>query len=562
MKYNNKYAIALVLLASSAFCAVSVPSVPDYGALTTAVNKALDGKNKFEEINPTEMTTLKNELTPEQLAAFESSKGDELDDAKIQEILETVYRNQVAEAEKQKAEAEAAAAAALEQEKKDKAEAEKQKAEAEAAAAATLEQEKKDKAEAEKQKAEAEAAAAALEQEKKDKAEAEKQKAEAEAAAAATLEQEKKDKAEAEKQKAEAEAAAAATLEQEKKDKAEPGTNPSSGENTPSPSPNASPSPVDKTEKEKKKVVKVAEENKKLAEQNQKEAEAGADKATADNITKIKAALADVKDFAKLTPEAIKALGLTEKQVEALKKANVSKATTDEDIKKALNAEADATPSAQNKEAKDGADKTTDDPIAKIKAALASVDDFSKLTPEAIKALGLTDKQVEALKKANVSKATTDEDIKKALNAEADATPSAQNKEAKDGADKTTDDPIAKIKAALASVDDFSKLTPEAIKALGLTDKQVEALKKANVTKATTDEDIKKALKGEAETTPNTQNKGAKDINGSGTGDKSEEAEVPFYKNAWIMVPSSVILLSAIGGGVFMMTRKTEDTDL
>jgi hypothetical protein len=128
---------------------------------------------------------------------------------------------------------------------------------------------------------------------------------------------------------------------------------------------------------------------------------------------------------------------------------------------------------------------------------------------------------------------------------------------------KTTADLIAKIKAALANVKDFSELSTEAIKALGLTEKQVEALKKANVTKDTTDEDIKKALNAEADATPNTQTKGAKDINASkDEPSKGDKAEVPFYMNAWIMVPSSVILLSAIGGGAYMMTRKTEDTDL
>jgi hypothetical protein len=457
MKYNNKYAIALVLLASSAFGASSVPAEPDYDALKTEVMAALGADKTFKGIQDAAKNSLN--LSAEQLTAFERKEDEVLDNDKIKKILEEVYKTQVAEAEKQKAEAEAAAL-------------EKQKAEElrKAEEAAAAEQEKK--------KAEAEAAAAALEKQKAE----ELRKAE-EAAAAEKLRK--------------AEEAAAA--EQEKK-KAEPGTN--GGENTPSP--DASPSPVDQTEKEKEKekVVKVAEENKKLAEHKQKEADEKA------------------KENKKLAEQ-------------------------------------------NQKEAEAGANKATADNITKIKAALASVEDFSKLTPEAIKALGLTEKQVEALKKANVTKATTDEDIKKALNAEADATPSAQNKEAKDGANKTTDDPIAKIKAALASVEDFSKLTPEAIKALGLTDKQVEALKKANVTKATTDEDIKKALKGEAETTPNTQNKGAKDINASkDEPTQGDKAEVPFYKNAWIMVPSGVILLSAIGGGVFMMTRKTEDTDL
>jgi hypothetical protein len=133
-----------------------------------------------------------------------------------------------------------------------------------------------------------------------------------------------------------------------------------------------------------------------------------------------------------------------------------------------------------------------------------------------------------------------------------------KQKEDDEKANKTTDDPIAKIKVALDSVKDFSELSPEAIKALGLSDKQVEALKKANVTKDTSDEDINKALKGEAEATTSS---GSSSVTDSGT-EKGKNAEIPFYKNAWIMVPSGVILLSAIGGGVFMMTRKTEDTDL
>jgi uncharacterized protein YwgA len=115
----------------------------------------------------------------------------------------------------------------------------------------------------------------------------------------------------------------------------------------------------------------------------------------------------------------------------------------------------------------------------------------------------------------------------------------------------------------LANVKDFSELTTEARKALGLTEKQVEALKKANVTKDTTDAEIEKILNGKADATPNAQTKGAKDINASkDEPTQGDKAEVPFYMNAWIMVPSSVILLSAIGGGAYMMTRKTEDTDL
>jgi hypothetical protein len=71
-------------------------------------------------------------------------------------------------------------------------------------------------------------------------------------------------------------------------------------------------------------------------------------------------------------------------------------------------------------------------------------------------------------------------------------------------------------------------------------------------------------LSATASTTPPASDSKGADLNGSGSGsgDKSEKAEVPFYKNAWIMVPSGVILLSVIGGGVFMMTRKTEETDL
>jgi thiol:disulfide interchange protein len=339
MKYNNKYAIALVLLASSAFGASSVPAEPDYDALKTAVMAALGADKTFKGINSnsTEMETLKGQLSAEQLAAFGSRKGEKLDETKIQEILENVYRNQVAEAEKQKAEA----------------------------------------------------------------AEAEKQKAEA---------------AEAEKQKAE-------ILGNAEPDQIPSGEHPS-GDDNKHPSP---PNPSDEHPS--------GDDNKHPSPPN---------------------------------------------------------------------------PSNENK------------------------------TPDVEK---------------NANAAKVAEDNKKLAE--------QKQKEDDEKANKTTDDPIAKIKVALDSVKDFSELSPESIKALGLTDKQVEALKKANVTKATTDEDINKALKGEAETTPNTQNKGAKDINASkDEPTQGDKAEVPFYKNAWIMVPSGVILLSAIGGGVFMMTRKTEDTDL
>jgi hypothetical protein len=56
---------------------------------------------------------------------------------------------------------------------------------------------------------------------------------------------------------------------------------------------------------------------------------------------------------------------------------------------------------------------------------------------------------------------------------------------------------------------------------------------------------------------------GGEDLNGSSSDTtEGDKAEVPFYMNAWIMVPSGIILLSVIGGGVFMMTRKTDDNDL
>jgi hypothetical protein len=351
MKYNNKYAIALVLLASSAFGASSAPSVPDYSALTTAVNNALGADKTFKGIDDAAKTSLN--FSPEQLAAFEVKKDEVLDGTKIKEILEEVYKTQVAEAEKQKAEA----------------------------------------------------------------AEAERQAAEA---------------AEAERQKAEA--LKNATPDQIPSVDNAP--NPSGDDKTPNPSGENNPNPSDKDETPKQDTT-------------------------------------DEKNAAKVAEDEKNAAKVAEDEKNAAKVA--------EDEKNA----------------------------AKV------AEDNKKLAEQ---------KQKDDDEKAN----------------------------------KTTDDPIAKIKAALDSVDDFSKLSADAIKALGLTEKQVEALKKANVTKATTDEDINKALKGEAEATTSS---GSSSVTDSGT-EKGKNAEIPFYKNAWIMVPSGVILLSAIGGGVFMMTRKTEDTDL
>jgi hypothetical protein len=538
MKYNNKNAIALVLLASSAFCASSVPTEPKYDDIIKEVLALLDSDKKLGQIDLTSQPNLN--LSPEQLAAFGSRKGEELDDAKIKGILKEVYDGQVTA----------------------------YNAELEAKASAIMLASSSDPI-----------------------------SRNLFADYGSNLTQGQYDSI------AEYEYKAGKPLTKDElldflKD------------STTLPPVNDNPSDV------ASRIFRIAHGKKISGIANEKFRKIDLDDDKFEIIKQVEAVLsnplskdqleqfltnnnfhhlevdvrvkailtlADAKDKVSDLDDATLKVYAKDKQIEFIKfyelkeskkayKAllddilNTSDDSLDKMMAPAPNPSLDlnssnsthapaANPSNGTPASTANPSNGTPDLIAKIKVALADKD-FSEMSADAIKALGLSDKQVEALKKANVTKDTTDEDINKALKGEAETTPNTQNKE--DGANKTTDDPIAKIKVALASVDDFSKLSADAIKALGLTEKQVEALKKANVTKATTDEDINKALKGEAEATTSS---GSSSVTDSGT-EKGKNAEIPFYKNPWIMVPSGVILLSAIGGGVFMMTRKTEDTDL
>jgi hypothetical protein len=218
---------------------------------------------------------------------------------------------------------------------------------------------------------------------------------------------------------------------------------------------------------------------------------------------------------------------------------------------------------------KDSTKSTTPAPPApdaikeKAKSILAKVQGDGKLSASTKESFGIlvTDELFAAIKSkedATAKRILEDElvEVIKGLEAAVEQKKKAeQEQKDKEAAKQAL---IAKIKAALANVKDFSELTTDAIKDLGLTDKQVEALKKAKVTKDTSDAEIEKILNGKAEATTSS---GSSTVTDSGT-EKGKNAEIPFYKNPWIMVPSGLILLSAIGGGVFMMTRKTEDTDL
>jgi hypothetical protein len=253
-----------------------------------------------------------------------------------------------------------------------------------------------------------------------------------------------------------------------------------------------------------------------------------------------------------------------------------TKQTTPENSENSSSASAESSakkvetdPLAKGTSQKDTTKSTTPAPPApdaikeKAKSILAKVQGDGKLSGSTKESFGnlVTDELFAAIKSkedATAKRITEGElvEVIKALEAASEQKKKAeQEQKDKEAAKQAL---IAKIKAALANVKDFSELTTDAIKDLGLTDKQVEALKKAKVTKDTSDAEIEKILNGKAEATTSS---GSSTVTDSGT-EKGKNAEIPFYKNPWIMVPSGLILLSAIGGGVFMMTRKTEDTDL
>lgn len=48
----------------------------------------------------------------------------------------------------------------------------------------------------------------------------------------------------------------------------------------------------------------------------------------------------------------------------------------------------------------------------------------------------------------------------------------------------------------------------------------------------------------------------------SGDSSTKNEDEVPFYRTNWFMTISVVVLIAAIGGGAYIMTHKTDETDL
>jgi len=117
----------------------------------------------------------------------------------------------------------------------------------------------------------------------------------------------------------------------------------------------------------------------------------------------------------------------------------------------------------------------------------------------------------------------------------------------------------ASIKVALKNIAKFSDLSKESFEALKLNTEQIKALKTANVTKETTDAEINKILKDNA----GSSDDGKPPVNISGSissGDVSSNEEYGgLVYNYWFIGISSVLVLLAIGGGAYMMTRKTEE---
>jgi len=109
----------------------------------------------------------------------------------------------------------------------------------------------------------------------------------------------------------------------------------------------------------------------------------------------------------------------------------------------------------------------------------------------------------------------------------------------KDAREKAAKDLAVKVKAAIPADKSFDKMDQAEIDKLGLTSEQVEALKKF---KATNTSDIADILKK------------SKPVDSG--------AETSFFKTNLFYGIAGILVLSAIGGGAYMITRKSEETDL
>lgn len=188
-------------------------------------------------------------------------------------------------------------------------------------------------------------------------------------------------------------------------------------------------------------------------------------------------------------------------------------------------------------------------PQATVENVKNCVGTTGKFNEEELKKINLTEDQITSLMAADF--VINDDNIKKII--ETTTKPAASAEPIAKPAESTNaaEDLKLKVDAILALVGEDGKMkemTKEKIAELKLNQKQVDSLKAAtNLSEA----NIKNILESNAEV-----DSSSVDSQASG---KNEDK---WYTSTWFMFFSGAVVLSALGGGAYMMTKKSDETDL
>jgi hypothetical protein len=236
--------------------------------------------------------------------------------------------------------------------------------------------------------------------------------------------------------------------------------------------------------------------------------------------------------------DALVALKLTTGQVDKLLAETGLDANK---IKAILNAP-DATPAATPK-------PLTEAEIAKeifgkyLKDGKINSDDVSK---KAIMALGITSAQFDKL--VAIDKIDSVTKIQENLK----ATPPAS------ATTKINIDFAAILKIAAANAGKIVEANRDALKLLGLSAAQIDLLLTASGLDSV--DKIEKLLITGTEPSNNAKTK-TTEIKAE-TAEKGDGANGPWYTSGWVLGISGILIISAIGGGAYIITRKSNETDL
>jgi uncharacterized protein YwbE len=238
--------------------------------------------------------------------------------------------------------------------------------------------------------------------------------------------------------------------------------------------------------------------------------------------------------------DALVALKLTTGQVDKLLAETGLDANK---IKAILNAP-DATPAATPK-------PLTEAEIAKeifgkyLKDGKINSDDVSK---KAIMALGITSAQFDKL--VAIDKIDSVTKIEENLKATAPAPASANT--------KINIDFAAILKIAAANAGKIVEANRDALKLLGLSAAQIDLLLTASGLDSV--DKIEKLLITGTEPSNNEKPK-TTEIKAEAA-EKGDGANGPWYTSGWVLGISGILIISAIGGGAYIITRKSNETDL